>query len=105
MTAFSAGRRVTDDAPTQELPPPRAPGSLGGDNVQGIGAREGQEDSFALVNAADPGGHGPPGGVCRGGGRDGRHGGRKSHQRGGSGSAFWSCSRHWTETGHPSSAG
>lgn len=51
---FRRSRRVTDDAPTQQLrrPVPQAPILVG--NVQGIGAREGQEDSFALVNASDP---------------------------------------------------
>ena len=51
---FRRSRRVTDDAPTQQLrrPVPQAPILAG--NVQGIGAREGQEDSFALVNASDP---------------------------------------------------
>ena len=51
---FRRSRRVPDDAPTQQLrrPMPQAPILVG--NVQGIGAREGQEDSFALVNASDP---------------------------------------------------
>ena len=51
---FRRGRRVTDDVPTQQLrrPVPHAPILAG--NVQGIGTREGQEDSFALLNAADP---------------------------------------------------
>lgn len=51
---FRRSRRVTDDAPTQQLrrPTPQPPILAG--NVQGIGAREGQEDSFALVNASDP---------------------------------------------------
>ena len=51
---FRRSRRVTDDAPTQQLrrPTPQPPILAG--NVQGIGAREGQEDSFAPVNASDP---------------------------------------------------
>ncbi len=46
-------RRVTEELPTARLEqPPAAPPLLAG-NVQGIGRRERQEDSFALLNAAD----------------------------------------------------
>ena len=46
-------RRVTEDVPTARLEKrPPAPPVLAG-NVQGMGTRERQEDSFALLNAAD----------------------------------------------------
>lgn len=51
---FRRSRRVTDDAPTQQLRRPVSQAPILAGNVQGIGAREGQEDSFALVNASDP---------------------------------------------------
>ena len=47
---FGRARRVTEDNATVELPADRRPALRGG-NVQGIGA---QEDSFAILNAADP---------------------------------------------------
>ena len=47
-------RRVTEDTPTVELEPRPAGLVLRAANIQGIGARERQEDSFALCNAADP---------------------------------------------------
>ena len=50
---FGRARRVTEDNATVELPADRRPALRVG-NVQGIGARERQEDSFAILNAADP---------------------------------------------------
>ena len=50
---FGRARRVTEDNATVELPADRGPALRVG-NVQGIGARERQEDSFAILNAADP---------------------------------------------------
>ena len=49
---FGRQRRVTEDNATVELPIPRGPALQVG-NVQGVGARERQEDSFALCNASD----------------------------------------------------
>ena len=51
---FRRPRRVTEPATTRELP--RTEGSLALEvaNVQGMGRRERQEDSFAVVNAANP---------------------------------------------------
>lgn len=51
---FRRPRKVTEDVPTARMdrPAPASPVLVG--NVQGMGAREGQEDSFALMNAADP---------------------------------------------------
>ena len=46
-------RRVTEDTTTVELSAPRAPALRVG-NVQGVGRRERQEDSFALCNVSDP---------------------------------------------------
>ena len=47
-------RRVTEPSVTRELP--REPGELTVEvgNIQGVGRRERQEDSFAVVNAASP---------------------------------------------------
>lgn len=47
-------RRVTEPSVTRELP--REPGGLTVEvgNIQGVGRRERQEDSFAVVNAASP---------------------------------------------------
>ena len=42
---FGRARRVTEDSATVELSVPRGPALLAG-NVQGVGARERQEDSF-----------------------------------------------------------
>ena len=50
---FGRGRRVTEDNATVELTAPKGPALRVG-NVQGLGARERQEDSFAILNAADP---------------------------------------------------
>lgn len=50
---FGRGRRVTEDAATVELTAPKSPALRVG-NVQGLGARERQEDSFAICNASDP---------------------------------------------------
>ena len=47
-------RRVTEENPTVELRPRPAGLTLRAANVQGIGARERQEDSFALCNVSDP---------------------------------------------------
>ena len=49
---FGRQRRVTEENPTMELPIPRGPALQVG-NVQGVGARERQEDSFAVCNASD----------------------------------------------------
>ena len=49
---FGRQRRVTEDNATVELPIPRGPALQVG-NVQGVGARERQEDSFAVCNASD----------------------------------------------------
>ena len=46
-------RRVTEDTTTVELSAPRTPALRVG-NVQGVGRRERQEDSFALCNVSDP---------------------------------------------------
>ena len=50
---FGRARRVTEDNATVELTAPKGPALRVG-NVQGVGARERQEDSFALLNASDP---------------------------------------------------
>ena len=50
---FGRARRVTEDSATVELPVARGPALRVG-NVQGLGARERQEDSFAVCNASDP---------------------------------------------------
>ena len=50
---FRRPRRVTDENTTAELPRPSGGLSLRVGNLQGIGRREGQEDSFALLNAAN----------------------------------------------------
>ena len=50
---FGRGRRVTEDNATVELTAPKGPALRVG-NVQGLGARERQEDSFAICNASDP---------------------------------------------------
>ena len=50
---FRRQRRVTEDAVTARLDEPKSPGIRVG-NVQGIGLRERQEDSFAILNAASP---------------------------------------------------
>ena len=50
---FGRQRRVTEDNATVELPVPKGPGLRVG-NVQGIGQRERQEDSFAVCNVSDP---------------------------------------------------
>ena len=47
-------RRVTEENPTVELETPPAGFALRAANVQGIGTRERQEDSFALCNVSDP---------------------------------------------------
>ena len=49
---FGRQRRVTEDNATVELLIPRGPALQVG-NVQGVGARERQEDSFAVCNASD----------------------------------------------------
>lgn len=51
---FRRSRKVTEDMPTARMAPPASTAPILAGNVQGIGAREGQEDSFALMNAADP---------------------------------------------------
>ena len=50
---FGRSRRVTEDSATVELDRPKGPALRVG-NVQGIGARERQEDSFAICNVSDP---------------------------------------------------
>ena len=50
---FGRSRRVTEENTTVELPSRGGP-SLQVGNVQGIGARERQEDSFAVCNVSDP---------------------------------------------------
>lgn len=50
---FGRARRVTEDNATVELPVARGPALRVG-NVQGVGARERQEDSFAICNVSDP---------------------------------------------------
>ena len=50
---FGRARRVTEDGATVELPVSRRPALQVG-NVQGVGQRERQEDSFALCNVSDP---------------------------------------------------
>ena len=50
---FGRARRVTEDNATVELPRPQGPALRVG-NVQGVGARERQEDSFAVCNVSDP---------------------------------------------------
>ena len=50
---FGRARRVTEDNATVELPIPKGPALRVG-NVQGVGARERQEDSFAICNVSDP---------------------------------------------------
>ena len=59
---------MTPPRSSSRRPVSQAPILVG--NVQGIGAREGQEDSFALVNASDPEADGRRG-CLRGGGWDG----------------------------------
>ena len=49
---FRRQRRVTEDAVTARMDEPKSPGIRVG-NVQGIGGRERQEDSFAICNAAE----------------------------------------------------
>lgn len=49
---FGRARRVAEDGATVELPVSRRPALQVG-NVQGVGARERQEDSFAVCNASD----------------------------------------------------
>ena len=51
---FGRARRVTEDSATVELSVPRGPALLAG-NVQGVGARERQEASFAICTISDPG--------------------------------------------------
>lgn len=51
---FRRPRKVTEEVPTARMDPPAPTAPILAGNVQGIGAREGQEDSFALMNAADP---------------------------------------------------
>lgn len=50
-SVFRRSRRVTDDAPTVPLPKTGLTFRVG--NVQGVGLREGQEDSFAILNASN----------------------------------------------------
>ena len=50
---FGRARRVTEDSATVELDRPKGPALRVG-NVQGIGARERQEDSFAICNVSAP---------------------------------------------------
>ena len=50
---FGRARRVTEDSATVELPVARGPARRVG-HVPGLGARERQEDSFAVCNASDP---------------------------------------------------
>ena len=50
---FRRGRAVTDSQTTLSLETARRPALRLG-NVQGIGSRERQEDSFAILNAANP---------------------------------------------------
>lgn len=52
---FRRSRRVTDTGVTVQLDPPPAGRGLRVGNVQGLGQRERQEDSFAILNAADAG--------------------------------------------------
>ena len=49
---FRHARRVTEENPTAELPQQRPPALRLG-NVQGIGYRERQEDSFAVLNVSN----------------------------------------------------
>ena len=46
---FGRARRVTEDNATVELPVARGPALRVG-NVQGVGARERQEDSLSLIH-------------------------------------------------------
>lgn len=92
---FRRSRRVTDDAPTQQLRRPVSQAPILAGNVQGIGAREGQEDSFALVNASDPEAMARRGVFAvvadgMGGLADGKPSARRQW------TAFCSSSRHWT---------
>ena len=50
---FRRSRRVTDDAPTVPLPKTGLTFRVG--NVQGVGLREQQEDSFAILNVSNAG--------------------------------------------------
>ena len=51
---FRRGRRVTDPAPTMERSSQESPLRFLVSNIQGMGMRERQEDSFAVLNAANP---------------------------------------------------
>lgn len=50
---FRRSRRTTDTEATAQLPPLSAGRGLRVGNVQGVGLRERQEDSFAILNATD----------------------------------------------------
>ena len=52
-SVFRRSRRVTDDAPTVPLPKTGLTFQVG--NVQGVGLRERQEDSFAILNVSNAG--------------------------------------------------
>ena len=52
-SVFRRSRRVTDDVPTVPLPKTGLTFRVG--NVQGVGLRERQEDSFAILNASNAG--------------------------------------------------
>lgn len=52
---FRKQRKVTDEIPTAQLPRAESSGiTLKVGNLQGIGRREQQEDSFAIINASNP---------------------------------------------------
>lgn len=53
LDVFRKPKRGTEENPTLELPKQPAGLTLKVGNVQGIGLREGQEDSFAVLNAAN----------------------------------------------------
>lgn len=50
---FRRSRRVTEDVPTTALPEQGRGLTVSVGNVQGVGLREEQEDSFAILNATD----------------------------------------------------
>lgn len=52
---FRRSKRVTEAGTTVQMEPPPAERGLRVGNVQGLGLRERQEDSFTILNAADAG--------------------------------------------------